>query len=52
MSANLGVENISVSLKNEMATIYFFPDKMSPQELQEEIEGMGYQATLPGKKIY
>ena len=51
MSSKPGVEDISVSLDKEMATIYFFPDKVSPQELREEIAGLGYEAKLPGKKL-
>ncbi|XP_022104586.1 copper-transporting ATPase 1-like isoform X2 [Acanthaster planci] len=41
-----GVASVSVSLEKEMAAVHFYPEEVSPQELQEAINDTGYEAEL------
>lgn len=45
ISKTKGVEDISVSLKENMAMIVYDPQFTSPQQLAEEIEELGFEAT-------
>ncbi|XP_038054845.1 copper-transporting ATPase 2-like isoform X2 [Patiria miniata] len=41
-----GVDKVFVSLPKEMAAIHFYPEEVSPLELREAIDDMGYEAEL------
>lgn len=51
ISQNPGVKSISVSLLDRNGTIEFDPMLISPDDLKNSIEDMGFDASLPGNTI-
>ncbi|XP_076344880.1 copper-transporting ATPase 1 isoform X1 [Tachypleus tridentatus] len=47
---NQGVRNIIVSLEDGLATVKYNPLELTPEQLRNMIEDMGYEATLPSDK--
>lgn len=48
MSGQAGVEKIKVSLADEKAVISYNPAEVSPSQLREAIDDMGFEASLAG----
>lgn len=44
LSTRDGIKSIKVDLKQNEATVEFFPNKVTPEEIAEMIEDMGFEA--------
>ena len=42
-----GIKEVNVSLKDKNATVKFDPKKVTPEQLQEAINKLGYKAGKP-----
>lgn len=49
LSEHPGVSSIMVSLAEEAGTIEYWPNKVTPKQLKEAIDDMGFEAADPGK---
>ncbi|XP_064610075.1 copper-transporting ATPase 1-like isoform X2 [Liolophura sinensis] len=48
LSEHPGVSSIKVSLAEETGTIEYWPNKVTPKQLEEAIDDMGFEAKAPG----
>ena len=44
-----GVKNAKVDVANKSATVEYDPSKVTPQQLVDAVNRLGYQASLPAK---
>ena len=44
-----GIDSISVSLEKEMASVEFYPEEITPLQLRDAIDDVGYEAELQGE---
>lgn len=54
LSANQGVKSIKVDLKEKEGRVIFVPNVLSPEEIVEQINDMGFEAflkTVNGKAV-
>ncbi|XP_033627426.1 copper-transporting ATPase 2-like isoform X3 [Asterias rubens] len=45
-----GIDSISVSLEKEMASVEFYPEEITPLQLRDAIDDVGYEAELQVKE--
>ena len=50
ISDHVGVQTIKVSLEDKNGTIEYFPSQVTPEQLRDAIDDMGFEATLKGKE--
>ena len=47
-----GVSRVSVSLEKEMTSVEFYPEEVTPLQLREAIDDVGYEAELQGELFW